>query len=552
MKAAMEHMSTTRIYHVPDAASCIRRWLVVLFMLSWCATSSASHVSLPLDIDWFVGFTQEDGCESHPHAGVHTKDGGYLLVGDSVCYDGQRPGLERSIFVVKSNANGEQVWQTTLGDVGWNYGKYGIELPDGTFLIGGSMSTYEGREGYPYVERRALIRLDPQSGDVLCCTLFPNTYQPKWRRRPDAGVRDGVMGLALGNDSSEEYPASGTIYATGYVGGEPNFDPLTPGGYDDEPLFYIYGGAAFVAKLAIDAHSSATNGAHSKTPHGTSECPIRMKWEIVLDEDFLGDSLGHGVRAMQGMRILGSKGTGDDAESIALVAATDVDEENGSIQPSVIKLEAAYGKLHWARLFAPQGDSARRKRQSHPYAFAHAGWGRDEDDGYIVVGHQFTGANDGQPVGRAFKVNSSDGTTLWDTTFCAQGLHVNTECYGVARAFGGYVITCGAGVEPELWPKEPSYKKTWSVYNALLEEGSGLVKWQANFTNPHTLLNNAGEYAVSTSDGVVLYVDSQSVGDSSTGGNFGLMKLTATGLQHAEAQVYGSKRKGQWQGALHT
>ena len=55
------------------------------------------------------------------------------------------------------------------------------------------------------------------------------------------------------------------------------------------------------------------------------------------------------------------------------------------------------------------------------------------------------------------------------------------------------------------------------------------VAWQAELTRPQQskLQNNAGEYIVSTRSGdFALYLDSQSWGSTSTGGNFGLMLLS--------------------------
>lgn len=47
-----------------------------------------------------------------------------LMVGDSVCYSGT-PAFNRAIYVVKTDARGNEQWHAQLGDLGWNYGKFG-------------------------------------------------------------------------------------------------------------------------------------------------------------------------------------------------------------------------------------------------------------------------------------------------------------------------------------------------------------------------------------------------------------------------------------------
>ena len=94
--------------------------------------AAAGKESAP-SVDYAVGFHNGD-CESHPHAGVELRDGGWLMVGDSVCWDGSA-AFDRALFVVVAEADGDERWSQTLGDIGFNYGKYGTELSDGTLLV---------------------------------------------------------------------------------------------------------------------------------------------------------------------------------------------------------------------------------------------------------------------------------------------------------------------------------------------------------------------------------------------------------------------------------
>ena len=107
----------------------------------------------PPGITWAAGWT-DGACESHAHAGVQTKDGGYLLVGDGECYD-SRVDFKRQIVVAKVDGTGNLEWEQNVGTVGYNYGKNGIELSDGTFLVAGALSV--GSE-HSYSEQRVLLR----------------------------------------------------------------------------------------------------------------------------------------------------------------------------------------------------------------------------------------------------------------------------------------------------------------------------------------------------------------------------------------------------------
>ena len=60
-------------------------------------------------------------------------------MGDGECYDRVVP-FERQMTVAKVDETGELEWMTNIGDIGFNYGKFGIELSDGTFLASGSIA----------------------------------------------------------------------------------------------------------------------------------------------------------------------------------------------------------------------------------------------------------------------------------------------------------------------------------------------------------------------------------------------------------------------------
>ena len=39
--------------------------------------------------------------------------------------------------MLRTDAQGQERWRLTLGTAGWNYGKFGLELADGSFVVAG-------------------------------------------------------------------------------------------------------------------------------------------------------------------------------------------------------------------------------------------------------------------------------------------------------------------------------------------------------------------------------------------------------------------------------
>ena len=83
---------------------------------TWCTSAFAD----PAPVLWTKGYTFGES-ESHPHAGVETQDGGFLVVGDGVDYNNNKI-VKRYIYVLRTDKNGDQLWQQKFGTVGYNYG----------------------------------------------------------------------------------------------------------------------------------------------------------------------------------------------------------------------------------------------------------------------------------------------------------------------------------------------------------------------------------------------------------------------------------------------
>lgn len=185
------------------------------------------------------------------------------------------------------------------------------------------------------------------------------------------------------------------------------------------------------------------------------------------------------------------------------------------------------GVVRWTRGFPAAAQQGYDGHASHPYALALAGAG----GGYVIGGLAVimeAGAN--PPVeqceGRMIRVNAGGGL-VWDSRFLSTRQDTNVECYGVqATHDGGFIMTCGTGVEPELHPGDSPRLKTWMAL-VIRVDGRGDKLYEQTYTDDVDLKSNAGEYIIATRDGgYALYIDSKGTyGPGSTGGNFALMRL---------------------------
>jgi hypothetical protein len=437
------------------------------------ATSSVAMD--PPAVKWAKGYTFGNS-ESHPHGGVQTADGGFLMVGDGVDYNNQTV-VQRHIFVLKTSKTGELQWQQQLGDCGKNYGKFGIELSDGTFLISGARCAKK-KSGRGTMLARALFRLD-LNGNVLHEQTFDNLGEA-------TNKRDGFMCVSLTAEHN-------TVIATGFVGSE---NATT--GYDDEPMFLIYGGSAFVMKL--------TYGTLKKEP-----------LTVVFDTK-IAVGKNAGFEPSQGMRLYHDET--NDAYAISIATAN----QPGNFQFGIAST-TTNGDLNWFKMFVAEHDDL-SGHASHPYALTLP----VDGSGYVIGGLAviFDNRNIEQCQGRVAKI-SPKGELLWDKRFTSQQKPLgdtNIECYGIQNtADGGYILTCGTGVEPELHPKDTDREKTWMVL-AHRTDSEGEELWDTTYTTNKNLQNNAGEYIVTTKEGgYAIYTDSQTYGSGSTGGNFAIIMV---------------------------
>lgn len=336
-------------------------------------------------------------------------------------------------------------------------------------------------DSYGPILHRAVLRLS-QNGTLLQKLVLDNMS-------PELHLRDGFMGIAL-SDS----PAN-SVFVTGFVGGE----NATAPGYVDEPMFLIKRGRAVVARINYDAAS------------------LNLAGEAIIDP---GGQQPFAI--YQGMRVVY-----DAPKNLVVVSHTVSYDNGGNIQMGMSGLSPS-GELQWTRGF-PAQHGRLTGHASHPYALTMG------TDGHYVIGGLavlFDESGIERCQGRMLQINET-GDVVWDSRFNSLQRDTNIECYGVVPTQdGGFAMTCGAGVEPELHPHDPPQLKTWMVL-LIRTDASGALLYQQNMTDNTELKSNAGEFIVARRrGGYAIYVDSKGTyGPSSTGGNFALMALTSDTAQ---------------------
>ena len=106
-------------------------------------------------IDWFVEYNGS-GEESHGHFILKCDDGGFIQVGETDFLPNSK------LYVVKTNEDGQFLWEREINIGNHNLGNSVIELDDGYLICGGLN------------RNSALIKLDKQTGATIFSQTFNN------------------------------------------------------------------------------------------------------------------------------------------------------------------------------------------------------------------------------------------------------------------------------------------------------------------------------------------------------------------------------------------
>jgi hypothetical protein len=249
--------------------------------------------------------------ESHPHAGVQTHDGGFLIVGDGLDFTHANPAIDRYVYILKTDTAGNEEWRLTLGTIGWNYGKFGIELDDHTFVISGAFTALVNGS---QILHRGIVHIGANGTLLEGPILLPVKEQ---------GKQEGFTGIALAED--------GALVATGFYNGWP--------GSPDQAMFLVYGQAG-LTKFVRNSDGS---------------------WAVAFD--LIVDTTGQSFSTAEGMRVL------YDAHAKQYVVSHTVQMQHGAPGTFEFGMSAFSldGKQKWIRAFPAQSGNL-KGTASHPYA----------------------------------------------------------------------------------------------------------------------------------------------------------------------------------------
>ena len=145
------------------------------------------------NIDWFTSYNGS-GEESHGHFIIKCSDGGFLQIGETNFLPNSK------ILVVKTNSDGQFIWNKEINSGGHNLGNSAIEVDDG-YLISGGLN-----------RNSALIKLNKESGDVIWSRTFNNGGTDAFEHA--AWTPSGIVavGYRYAQDSNNTFYAEGQGY----------------------------------------------------------------------------------------------------------------------------------------------------------------------------------------------------------------------------------------------------------------------------------------------------------------------------------------------------
>jgi hypothetical protein len=164
----------------------------------------------------FGGLGHQDG-----HSVQQTGDGGYILVGETDSCE----GAESDVYLIKTDADGNQTWARTFGAEGCDYGYSVRQTSDGGYIVGGhsqnSGGTNSGRDVY-------LIKTDASGNQVWAATFGGTNWDGgrSVQQTSDGGYI--VAGYCGDGDSGDVY-----IIKTDASGNKTWAKSLGGTGYDD-------------------------------------------------------------------------------------------------------------------------------------------------------------------------------------------------------------------------------------------------------------------------------------------------------------------------------
>ena len=399
------------------ALTCLLGICSLLFLLACGNTKNSPEIEPPFEIQsevpttqWHKGYGTDQG--EHIHEIRQTSDGGFLGIGQTK----ERVGAWSDILVVKTDSNGDFLWQRIIGTLAkFDVGICVDEVVDG-YLIGGGL--------YKERQQRYLAKLS-FTGETI------------WEQTYDYAGQGMIRGIALAGN--------GEVLLTGYKG------------YADAGFIFIADDSeGFVMKIDSEGKmiwekpiSTAQGAKIRKDVNGYIICTTHWMNDPDYPQDFYLIKLDK-----EGNEIWAKNYGGDSDEHCY---DCDVTTDGGYIlgghtrSPSygvvnwdflLMKIDGQ-GNEEWHRVFGqPRGYDP---KYIHDEAY---GVRQTLDGGYILVGgtgDEYPYSASGHAKGKsdiwqvfAVKVDPN-GELLWEAVYGSPRSHDAGEYLGLTQD-GGYII----------------------------------------------------------------------------------------------------------------
>ncbi len=118
-------------------------------------------------IEWEKTFGGQDNDEGYDV--IATSDGGFLFIGYTWSF-----GNSQQIYLIKTNYNGDLIWEKTYGGIMWEVGNAVVELKDGGYAIAGYTNSPGLSSGNTDI---LLLKIDP-NGDLVWQKAYGNLLFP--------------------------------------------------------------------------------------------------------------------------------------------------------------------------------------------------------------------------------------------------------------------------------------------------------------------------------------------------------------------------------------
>ena len=322
---------------------------------------------------------------------IEAKDGNYVMLGESRMFES---GTD-NILLLKSDENGNILWEKSFGDNGNDNGRSLLETPDGGFILFGSVYTFTGT-GWDM----SLIKTDSDGNKV-------------WGREYGSDKRE--KGFCVRQTSDGGYIMLGQTDSFGFGGSDlflvkTDSDGVeewsnTFGGkgndYGSSVLQTADGGYIMIGKSA-----SFSSGWDSYMVKADSDGDEVWSKTISTAKDDYSNSLLQTA----------------DGGYIVLVCFWDV--KAGKWKLSLLKTDD-YGEVKWSKIYSSSSD-----------AFGNS-VSQTSDGGYVILGK--TKSSDKKSWDMYLIKTDSNGDTLWEKRY---GENLDNE-YGVSvveTTDGGYLL----------------------------------------------------------------------------------------------------------------